>query len=50
MPPEYIPIEEWLRPQGRFKHLLEHEHRDELEKIQRQVDTERDALLARCER
>jgi pyruvate ferredoxin oxidoreductase beta subunit len=49
MPPERVPIEEWLRPQGRFKHLLGPEHRDEVAAIQREVDTEWDALLARCE-
>jgi pyruvate ferredoxin oxidoreductase beta subunit len=49
VPPEYVPIEEWLRPQGRFKHLLTPEHRDEVAAIQRQVDTEWEALRTRCE-
>ncbi len=48
-PPERVPIEEWLRPQGRFAHLLDEEHRDEVAEIQARVDADWDALLARCE-
>lgn len=39
-PKVYVPIEEWLRPQGCFKHLFEPEHRDEVAAIQRQVDAD----------
>jgi pyruvate ferredoxin oxidoreductase beta subunit len=45
-PPERVPIEEWLRPQGRFAHLLKREA--EIAEIQRQVDADWDALVARC--
>jgi pyruvate ferredoxin oxidoreductase beta subunit len=48
-PPEYVPIEEWLRPQGRFKHLTGPEHRDAVEAIQRQVDAEWETLVAKCD-
>lgn len=44
-----LPIEAWLRPQGRFRHLFAPEHRHLLEQVQRQVDQEWDRLLARCE-
>ena len=47
-PSERVPIDEWLRPQGRFKHLLRPEHEAELAEIQRRVDSDWDALVARC--
>lgn len=43
------PIEEWLRPQARFRHLFEPENRKRIDEIQSQVDEEWEALLARCE-
>jgi pyruvate ferredoxin oxidoreductase beta subunit len=49
VPSEYVPIEEWLRPQGRFAHLLKPENRGEVAAIQRQVDAEWNALAARCQ-
>jgi hypothetical protein len=42
------PIEAWLRPQARFRHLFQPEHRATLAEIQRQVDAEWEELLARC--
>ena len=48
-PPERVPIEEWLRPQGRFAHLLVDEHREEIAEIQARVDADWDALVARCD-
>lgn len=48
-PPERVPIERWLEPQGRFAHLMSPEHRGEVEAIQRRVDADWEALVARCE-
>jgi pyruvate ferredoxin oxidoreductase beta subunit len=47
-PEDNVPIEEWLRPQGRFAHLLTDDRREEVAVIQRHVDEEWDALLERC--
>jgi pyruvate ferredoxin oxidoreductase beta subunit len=47
-PRERVPVIEWLRPQGRFAHLLAPERAAEVEEIQRAVDADWDALLARC--
>jgi pyruvate ferredoxin oxidoreductase beta subunit len=35
-----LPVEDWLRPQKRFAHLLRPDARYVLEEIQRQVDRE----------
>jgi pyruvate ferredoxin oxidoreductase beta subunit len=42
------PIEAWLAPQGRFRHLLEPGQRPRLAEIQRQVDEDWEALMERC--
>lgn len=42
------PIEAWLEPQGRFRHLFAAEHAARIAEIQRGVDAEWDALFARC--
>jgi pyruvate ferredoxin oxidoreductase beta subunit len=42
------PIEEFLKPQGRFKHLFKPENADLLAEIQADVDRAWDAILARC--
>ena len=47
-PPERVPIDEWLRPQGRFKHLLTPGHETELAEIQARVDADWDELVAHC--
>ena len=47
-PAEKQPIEPWLRSQKRFSHLFAAEARATLEEIQRQVDADWEALLARC--
>jgi pyruvate ferredoxin oxidoreductase beta subunit len=47
-PETLLPIEEWLRPQARFAHLLKPGADDLVRDIQRQVDADWDALLARC--
>jgi pyruvate ferredoxin oxidoreductase beta subunit len=47
--PEHpVRIEEWLRPQKRFAHLLRPENRALVERIQQRVDADWDALVARC--
>ncbi|HSB39132.1 MAG TPA: thiamine pyrophosphate-dependent enzyme [Gaiellaceae bacterium] len=43
-PQKQLPVEEWLRPQKRFAHLQP----EQVEEIQRRVDADWDALLARC--
>lgn len=48
-PRRRLPIEAWLRPQGRFRHLFRPEHRHVIAEIQRRVDEEWEKLLARCE-
>jgi pyruvate ferredoxin oxidoreductase beta subunit len=42
------PIEEFLRPQGRFKHLFAPGNEELLAEIQSDVDRAWDALMARC--
>jgi pyruvate ferredoxin oxidoreductase beta subunit len=46
--PKPLPIEEWLRPQARFRHLLGDETARLVTEIQQQVDDDWRALLARC--
>jgi pyruvate ferredoxin oxidoreductase beta subunit len=43
------PIEEFLKPQGRFKHLFKPENADLLAEIQADVDRAYAMMLARCE-
>jgi pyruvate ferredoxin oxidoreductase beta subunit len=47
-PREHVPVIEWLRPQGRFAHLLAPERAADVQEIQRTVDEDWDALVARC--
>ncbi|MEN3203669.1 MAG: thiamine pyrophosphate-dependent enzyme [Atribacterota bacterium] len=47
-PKEKKPVEEWLRVQGRFRHLLAPENRHLVEAFQRHVDEEWEKLLKRC--
>jgi pyruvate ferredoxin oxidoreductase beta subunit len=47
-PDEFLPIEEWLRPQKRFAHLLRPESAGLVEKIQRQVAADWRSLRDRC--
>jgi pyruvate ferredoxin oxidoreductase beta subunit len=37
-PKKKLPIEEWLKPQGRFKHLFQPENRDIIAMLQEDVD------------
>jgi pyruvate ferredoxin oxidoreductase beta subunit len=48
-PDEFVPIEEWLRPQKRFAHLLRPENAELVETIQRQVAADWRSLRDRCE-
>ena len=48
LPREERPIEDWLEPQTRFRHLLRPENRHLVEEIQRRIDGDWKALLARC--
>jgi pyruvate ferredoxin oxidoreductase beta subunit len=47
-PESVVPVEEWLRPQARFAHLLRPENRGLVEQIQARVDADWEALVARC--
>jgi pyruvate ferredoxin oxidoreductase beta subunit len=49
VPEEIVPIEDWLRPQKRFAHLLRPENVEIVEEIQRRVTAEWLALRSRCE-
>jgi pyruvate ferredoxin oxidoreductase beta subunit len=48
MPEPIVPIEEWLKPQARFAHLLTPEANGVVPEIQRQIESDWAALLARC--
>ena len=48
-PEQVLPIEDWLRPQKRFAHLLRPEHADVLDEIQRRVDADWEDLLRKCQ-
>ncbi|MFW6308957.1 MAG: thiamine pyrophosphate-dependent enzyme [bacterium] len=44
-PKERRPIEDWLKPQGRFKHLFKEKNRPIIEEIQKKVDQNWEQLL-----
>jgi pyruvate ferredoxin oxidoreductase beta subunit len=48
-PESPVPVEDWLRLQQRFAHLLRDENRGHLAEIQQQVEADWAALLERCE-
>jgi pyruvate ferredoxin oxidoreductase beta subunit len=48
-PDEMLPIEEWLRPQARFAHLLRPENARLVQDIQRRVEADWRELRRRCE-
>jgi pyruvate ferredoxin oxidoreductase beta subunit len=48
-PERVVPIEDWLRPQKRFAHLLHPQRADLVEQIQRRVDAEWEDLLRNCQ-
>lgn len=47
-PKEKLPVEEWLKPQGRFKHLFEKNNAHLLEDLQAEVDKRWERLLKLC--
>jgi pyruvate ferredoxin oxidoreductase beta subunit len=49
VPETVVPVEDWLQPQKRFAHLFTDEGTPVLREIQRRVEEEWTALLARCE-
>jgi pyruvate ferredoxin oxidoreductase beta subunit len=48
-PKNKLPIEDFLRPQGRFKHLFEKGNEHLIEQFQQEVDKRWEELLYRCE-
>jgi hypothetical protein len=48
-PDEIVPIDEWLRPQKGFAHLLRPENARPVQEIQQVVDGDWEALRLRCE-
>ena len=49
-PKKKLPIEDFLRPQGRFKHLFKKENEYLLEEFQKEVDRRWEELQFRCSR
>ena len=49
-PKRYVPIEEWLSKQGRFKHMFKPENEWMIEAFQKEVDRRWDELTKRCDR
>jgi pyruvate ferredoxin oxidoreductase beta subunit len=48
VPKDKVAVESWLRPQKRFAHLLRPENAETLAAIQRRIDEDWAAVLARC--
>ena len=48
VPREKKPVTEWLKPQGRFAHMVRPEHKPAVERLQKIVDESWDRVLARC--
>ncbi|MBL7191821.1 pyruvate ferredoxin oxidoreductase [bacterium] len=49
IPKNKLPIEEWLKGQGRFRHLFQPKNRHVIDQLQEEVDHKWEALLVRCE-
>lgn len=49
-PKNRLPIEEFLKTQGRFKHLFKPENEHLIEKYQKEVDRRWEDLLFKCSR
>ncbi|RME38591.1 MAG: pyruvate ferredoxin oxidoreductase, partial [Thermoflexia bacterium] len=47
-PKEKLPVEEWLKRQGRFRHLFRPENRHLIDELQAEVDRRWERLLALC--
>ncbi len=43
-----LPVIEWIKPQGRFAHLLKEENQPIVAKIQQKIDENWEKLLAKC--
>ena len=50
MPKEKLPIEEFLKTQGRFKHLFKPGNEHLIQEIQEEVDRRWEDLLYKCNR
>jgi pyruvate ferredoxin oxidoreductase beta subunit len=48
-PKKKLPITEWLKPQGRFKHLFKSGNEYMIEAIQKEVDKNWEELLKKCD-
>ena len=48
-PRNYVPIEEWLVKQGRFKHLFKPQNEWMIGEFQKEVDRRWQLLLDRCD-
>lgn len=48
MPREKLPVEEWLKVQGRFRHLFRSENRHMIDELQAEVDRRWERLLRLC--
>ncbi len=48
LPLEKKPVNEWLEPQGRFRHLLKGDHQDLINQIQAEIDRDWQKLLNRA--
>ncbi len=47
-PKKKLPVEDFLKPQGRFKHLFEKENQHLLQDIQNEVDKRWESILSKC--
>jgi pyruvate ferredoxin oxidoreductase beta subunit len=47
-PKEKLPVEEWIKPQGRFRHLFRPENRHVIDELQAEVDRRWEKLLRLC--
>ena len=47
-PKKKLPIEDFLRPQGRFKHLFKKGNEDLIEQFKKEVDKRWENLLKKC--
>ncbi len=47
-PKEKLPVEEWLKTQGRFRHLFQPQNRHVIDELQANVDQVWERLLKRC--
>ena len=47
-PKKKLPIEDFLRPQGRFKHLFKKGNEHLIEEFQKEVDRRWERLLKKC--